>query len=207
MAIDTIIFDFGGVLINLPDLAKFREWSDELGVPYTAEMEQVIRDFPNSPVFWDIMRGKVSEVNFWSQTAERFEISHSLMEQLLKLNTSPKNLNQPLLNVFSGLKGRYKLGILSNASDSAREIMIKLYHFDQFVDEIIISAEEGFAKPEREIYEIAVNRLDSKPETCLFVDDMIENILAAQSFGMQTIHHTSNENTIALLSERLNGKR
>lgn len=53
---------------------------------------------------------------------------------------------------------------------------------------------------------IAVKRLETAPEACLFVDDLIENIEAAKAFGMEAIHYQNAETTIQMLNARLNGQ-
>jgi len=57
----------------------------------------------------------------------------------------------------------------------------------KYVDEMIISAAEGVAKPERCLYQIAVGRLGVRPEKAVFVDDLVENVQGAQAFGMWSV--------------------
>ena len=71
---------------------------------------------------------------------------------------------------------------------------------------MVISAEEGFAKPDREIYEITLRKLGSEPQECVFVDDLQENIQAARALGMTGIQHIENESTIRQLNAVLFGK-
>jgi len=54
-------------------------------------------------------------------------------------------------------------------------------------DVLVFSCKEGFRKPEKEIYEITLNRLNTQPGETLFIDDRIENIRGAESLGIQTI--------------------
>jgi putative hydrolase of the HAD superfamily len=97
----------------------------------------------------------------------------------------------------------YQLGILSNAGDQSRSLMTDVFHLDQVVDEIIISAEEGVIKPDVEIYQIAMSRLDSKPEESLFIDDYGKNVEAAVDFGMKAIQFKDNEQAISMIRELL----
>ena len=71
---------------------------------------------------------------------------------------------------------------------------------------IIISAEEGYAKPDSEIYQITIDRFNTSAENCVFVDDLIENVEAAQALGMHAIHHQNNDETIRKLDQVLKGK-
>jgi len=57
--------------------------------------------------------------------------------------------------------------------------------FRHFRD-VIVSAEEGTIKPERRIYEIALERTGLEPADLLFVDDNAANIAAAAAMGFHT---------------------
>jgi HAD superfamily hydrolase (TIGR01509 family) len=74
---------------------------------------------------------------------------------------------------------------------------------DQWVETIIISAEEMMAKPDPEIYELALERLNAAPEECLFVDDQLLNVTAAEALGMQAVQFTDNDQTIRTIREKL----
>jgi len=58
---------------------------------------------------------------------------------------------------------------------------------DVLFDNITISYEIGFVKPNPEVYRIASQGVGVSPAECLFVDDSRINIEAAHKFGMQTI--------------------
>jgi len=55
--------------------------------------------------------------------------------------------------------------------------------FDCFKD-IVVSGDEKLMKPDPAIYHLALNRFDRKPEQCLFIDDRLENIAAANDLGI-----------------------
>jgi len=80
---------------------------------------------------------------------------------------------------------RYKVGFLSNTEEPTMNFFYKQGY--TMFDEVIFSCEKGFLKPQREIYEIILQRLCVQPEEALFIDDKRENILAAEKVGIQTI--------------------
>ena len=67
----------------------------------------------------------------------------------------------------------------------------------------MISAEEGLVKPEPEIYILAAQRLATRPERCVFVDDIPENIQAAEGLGMRGVLFTETESSLARLDALL----
>lgn len=49
----------------------------------------------------------------------------------------------------------------------------------------------GYAKPEKECYEILLNKYSLLPEECLFIDDSLANVQVAESLGIKSIHFTN----------------
>jgi HAD superfamily hydrolase (TIGR01509 family) len=68
---------------------------------------------------------------------------------------------------------------------------------DELFELVVDSAFVGCRKPEREIYEIALDRLGVGAEDCLFIDDVEVNCEAARELGMTAVHFQSNEQAIA----------
>jgi HAD superfamily hydrolase (TIGR01509 family) len=56
------------------------------------------------------------------------------------------------------------------------------------VDDILISAEVGLAKPDPRIYRLAAERLGVRPDEAVFVDDFAANVEGARAVGMRAIH-------------------
>ena len=65
------------------------------------------------------------------------------------------------------------------------------FPFLNMFDDIIISGKEKMIKPNRQIYELAINRFNLNPKYCVFIDDKIQNIDAAKDLDFQTIHLTN----------------
>jgi putative hydrolase of the HAD superfamily len=70
-------------------------------------------------------------------------------------------------------------------------------------DELIISGEVGLHKPQPEIYLLAAERLGIEPESCVFVDDLRENVRGAEQVGMTGILHRDPQATLAHLDNLL----
>ena len=203
MTIDTVIFDFGGVLYNTPAARSLSRWLRILGIKENPQVMAMIQDPSSSPLFWKIMRGKLSEQEMWKLLARQWKIPPALIGCFQRSMLSRKRLNKPMAGYLKSIRSRYKTGILSNAGDEFRKTMEKTFKFDQLVDIIIISAEEGYAKPDPEIYQIAIDRFNTLPENCVFVDNLLENVEAAQALGMRAIHHQNNDETIRILDQIL----
>jgi putative hydrolase of the HAD superfamily len=74
----------------------------------------------------------------------------------------------------------------------------KLPEIDEIFELVVDSAFVGMRKPDREIYELTLERLgDVDPTECLFVDDVDVNCETAQSLGMRAVHYLSADQAIA----------
>lgn len=76
-------------------------------------------------------------------------------------------------------------------------------HFPQLFDAIVISGEEGMRKPDRAIYELAVERMALPASAIVFVDDLAGNLKPARDLGMATVHHSSGAATVTQLEKLL----
>lgn len=85
-----------------------------------------------------------------------------------------------------------RTGLLSNADgwwSPPRE-------WDGLFDVTVISGEVGVGKPNKEIYLLTAQRLQLKPEECVFVDDLVVNVRGAAKAGMVGVHHRSTRSTL-----------
>ena len=96
------------------------------------------------------------------------------------------------------LKGnRFRTALLSNAEEPAARYCRELNYpmFDVFT----FSCMERTVKPEREIYELTLKRLDVAPAEALLIDDDEEALNGAWDVGIRALLFTSAEDTIASL--------
>lgn len=85
------------------------------------------------------------------------------------------------------LAKRYKIGIIANQNLGSKERLDKLGLL-KHIDLVIASAEEGVAKPDLKIFQIALDRANCKPEEAVMVGDRLDNdIVPANKIGMKTV--------------------
>lgn len=89
---------------------------------------------------------------------------------------------------------KYHLGVISNANEEYKKYLEEK-DILKFFKTITLSELVGFRKPDKEIFEITLEKMDLKPEETLFIDDMEENIEIAKALKMNTILY---ENTTQL---------
>ena len=85
-------------------------------------------------------------------------------------------------------KKNYLCYVLSNWSAETFEGMTRDYPFLKKFDGLLISGEEKITKPNKEIFELAINRFKLIPDNTVFIDDNLDNINVAKEFKFRTIH-------------------
>lgn len=203
MTITTIIFDFGGVLYKMPDSKGINKWLHLLGIKDNPVITEMLANPHESKLVKDICLGKIPEEHAWGMIGTKWSVNPALIQRIKRNYFSKRYLNRRIVRFMAALKDDFKLCILSNAGDQSRSLMTDVLHLDRFVDEIIISAEEGIIKPDPRIYQIAMDRLNTTPEHTLFIDDYLENIKAAERFGMKAIRFIDNQHTLQMISNMI----
>jgi epoxide hydrolase-like predicted phosphatase len=203
LSIQAVIFDFGGVLYHLPDRSWIRRWKRLLNLKDESALLTMIASPQESKLLMDILVGNRQEEEMWDEFAQDFRIKPDLMRRIRQGFMSKRRLNKQLAVFLGGLRAKYKTAILSNAGSDARRLFTEIYEFHHIVDEMIISAEERVAKPDRRIYEISVERLDIQPHEAVFVDDFRENVEAANEFGMHGVLFDNNDQVIDKVNQLL----
>lgn len=85
------------------------------------------------------------------------------------------------------LREKYKLGIIANQSLGTEERLVK-YGIRDYFDIVLASAEEGIAKPDVRIFEMALQRANCLPQEACMIGDRLDNdVVPAAKLGMYTI--------------------
>lgn len=133
------------------------------------------------------MRGQISESEYWSQLSRHygFEIHDSISDEFKKWQGLVAN---PDIVALVGVTKAYGLqtALFSNVIEPTFNVLQQAGHYDQF-DQIIASCKVGFAKPQHEIYELALEQLNTTAQQSIFIDDKQTNLDPAINMGFKTI--------------------
>jgi len=95
---------------------------------------------------------------------------------------------QPTVDILQSLKqAGYPLYALSNWSAETFARIRHKYDFLNWFDTILLSGEVKLIKPDPQIFQLFLARVNRKAKDCLFIDDSPANIVAANALGFQTI--------------------
>lgn len=195
--IKAIIFDVGGVLIDNPWPEMRSHYAKHLNVN-EEKFDEVYRE-----VVAEWQRGELSEKDFWKKMTKMLKTNMPRSESLwLDGFKATYREKEEIFNLIKSLKERkYKIGLLSNTEIPIMHFLVKqkYEHFDVF----IFSCDVGVIKPDSEIYEAILKRLDVKPDKAVFTDDKEENIITATKLGIHGIQYKNSEQVISSLEKIL----
>lgn len=108
--------------------------------------------------------------------------------------------NQPMMELVERLHGHHPLYLLSNTSDIHVEFIFRRYPVFRCFTDGVYSYQARASKPNREIYDLAVQQFGVTPAETLFIDDLLPNVETARAVGLRA-HHYHHEQHAALLEE------
>ena len=202
MAIEAVIFDFGGVLTTSP-FEAFARFEAERGLPL------------------DIIRRTNAAnhlENAWARF-ERAEIDADTFDELFAAESRAVGaevrgrevlpllqgeLRPDMVEALRRIRATMKTGCITNnlpanAIGSASGRSLYVAEVMQLFDHVIESAKIGLRKPDPRIYRMMVEALEVHPETCVYLDDLGVNLKPARELGMTTIKVVSAGQAIAAL--------
>lgn len=181
--IRTLFWDVGGVLLtNAWDrtqrdaaMAKFQLDPIE----FQDRHEMVVSSFE---------RGKISLEDYLDRTV--FYRARSFTRDALKMYMY--SLSQPFPETLAlarsiAASGKYRMATINNESREMNRYRIDTYQLAEIFTYFVSSCYVGLRKPERDIYRMALEISEAKPEECCFLDDRSLNLECAQQLGMHTI--------------------
>jgi putative hydrolase of the HAD superfamily len=154
------------------------------------------------PVFEDYIKVKITEAELWRTIEKSYgkpipADKRDIWNKWDSMRTQPEMVEL----VKSLKKSSYKVGMLSNVIPNTEKEIRKNGGYDPF-EFLVLSCEVGYAKPEKEIYDIAMKHLKGvKPEEVVFLDDQPFFLEPAKAMGMKTILVKSSHQAIREVNE------
>jgi len=206
--IAAIVSDFGGVLTT-PLIQSFMAFQDRTGI--TTEvlghgMQAASEANGGNPLF-EMERGELSEADFLTQLTDALEplLGHRPeMHRFREIYFEALDPNPPMIELMRELQDAgYRMAMLTNNVREWEPLWRPMLPVDEIFETVVDSAFVGCRKPESEIYEIVLDRIDLPAESCLFVDDVQVNCEGAEKAGMAAVHFQDNDQAIAEIKETL----
>ena len=198
--IRAVISDFGGVLTN-PLWEAFAGWNSKVGADpglLGTALQKAAEQRGEHPLY-ALEKGEISEDEFTAAVQEQLpdEIQLAGFREVYFSHLHP---NEPMIDFMRDLRRRgLRMAMLTNNVREWEPLWRAKLPVDEIFELVVDSAFVGMRKPDREIYELTLERLGGavRPEECVFVDDIDVNCTAAEDLGMIAVHYVSSEQAIA----------
>lgn len=194
--ISYIIFDLGGVIIDLDTEATYRAFSEISGKP----LEMVKSLAAEAEFFKTYERGEIDDPTFRAHLREELEFtgSEALLDEAWNAMLGP--IAKERFAKLESLSNDYDLFVMSNTNEIhvRRFLNIAKYTspnkgFHDYFKQVYLSQEVGARKPEPLAWQVILNDHQLEATKGLFIDDNASNIEAAAKLGLQ-VYHNKNVN-------------
>lgn len=189
--IKNIIFDLGGVLLNL-DMLKAEESFVKMGAPRFKELfgkghvKSFIRDYEI---------GVISDDQFTEELIKLTGNKYTREEVLAGWNAMLLDFPADRIALLEKLKTKYRLFLFSNTNAIHVTFFLKKFaqefggrSLESYFEKAYYSNVINLRKPEVAAFEYVVKDSQLNPAETLFVDDMLINIEGARAAGLQGMH-------------------
>ena len=192
--VKNIIFDLGGVLINL-NYQLTRKAFEDLGVE---DFDAFYTQHAANPLFENLEVGAIEPEAFYNQLREATGLTLSNSQIETAWNAMLLDFPGERLEWLSQIKNKYNIYLFSNTNAIHYNAFINIYRqvapqlglntqFEHFFITAYYSHTLGQRKPEVAAFEAVIRDANLDPAQTLFIDDTLLNIEGAQKAGLQTI--------------------
>lgn len=198
-AIKNIIFDFGGVIINI-DYHLTAKAFEKLGI---TNFKNLFSQASQTNLFDDLEVGAISSSEFRNEL--RRIINLDITDEQLDNAWNAMLLDYPKhrLDFLLDIRKHYRTFLLSNTNQIHKDCyyasLLKdhgIKGLDGLFEKLYFSHEVGLRKPDPAIYQLVLDQNNLKPEETLFIDDSAQNLAIPQSLGIQVYHLANGEEVV-----------
>ena len=189
-----LLFDLGGVIIDLDFERVFQRWADLSD--QTAEALQARFRFDDA--YEQHERGEIDSPTYFAALASTLELDLTLDELIDGWNAVFLGPFPGATDLLARLATRFPLHALTNSNPTHQACWSQLYGQDLSVFQtVFVSSTIGRRKPEPDTYLFVADSLGVAPERFLFFDDSDDNVTGARQAGLSATHVTSFEDLVA----------
>lgn len=188
--IKNIVFDLGGVIINLNQDLTFNAFNKL----FPNNFQEILEDIKSTQLLDKFETSEISRSEFYSffknynKELNENEIDNAWNSMLL-------DIPDERIQLIKKLSEQYSIYLLSNTNEIHYQFIeryinttFSLSSFNQLFNKVYLSHEINLRKSNPQIFEYVLNDASIIAQETLFIDDSIEHINSAKSLGIKTQH-------------------
>jgi HAD superfamily hydrolase (TIGR01509 family) len=182
--IDALLFDFGGVLVEIDFDRVTARWAELAGRP----AEEIRARFWHGEAYRRHERAEIDMAAFCDALRRELGVDlddDALIDGWQRVFVEPI---EPTVRLLRELRGRVPMYLFSNTNATHYAFFRERYaEALDSIDRMFVSNEVGARKPEREAFERVARAIATPPARILFFDDSMENVEGARAAGMPSV--------------------
>ncbi len=179
-AVRVILFDVGGVLVEVAGLDVMRGWLDP-----SLTAAQLWRRWLLSPVVRAFETGQLEPMQFAIGVTREFELPVAPQQFLQSFETWCVGLYPGVVELLAKIPASYDLALLSNSNAVHWPRLRDEMGLARYIPAHFVSHLTGRIKPDPDAFEQVLATLGCQPAEILFLDDNQLNVDAAAHLGIQ----------------------
>jgi putative hydrolase of the HAD superfamily len=190
-AVKNIIFDLGGVILNLDINRTYQQFSRLSG----KSIEQLKAHAAQTHFFDAYERGAMDDGTFRRHVKSFLEIETVDDEIDIAWNAMLLDLPTARLDLLKKVGSKFRIFLLSNTNNIHLQAFTTIVHsvignqpFNHYFEKAYYSHILGMRKPDKEIFQYVLQENGLNASETLFLDDSLANLQGAASMGIQTFH-------------------
>src|SRR5690554_4222831 len=190
MQVKNIIFDLGGVILNVDYDLSVKKF-EELGL---ADFQELYAQSGQSKLFDDLEIGAIKGDEFIKKI--KTKINRQVADEKIKAAWNAMILDYPIerLALLKHLKSKYNTFLLSNTNEIHEQYFIDILSsttsensLDPYFNKVYFSHKIGLRKPNPEVFNYILQENNFIAEETLFIDDSFQHIEAAKKLGINAV--------------------
>jgi glucose-1-phosphatase len=190
-SVQNLVFDLGGVIINLSVRQTYQAFSQLSGLTST-HVEELTKA---EAFFYEYETGTITSDDFRKSVRKILALNCSDSAIDEAWNAMLLDIPTHRINILLQLKNKYRLFLLSNTNEIHKLAFNKCLFecsghnsFDSIFEKVYLSHEVGLRKPDSDIYSLVLQQNSLLASETLFFDDTELNLFGAHSVGIHTFH-------------------
>lgn len=202
--INNIIFDLGGVIINLDIPKTISEFNNLSSIPF----ESIYTQLQQYPIFDLYDKGEISSDDFFNDLKKITNTNSDIRAIRQAWDAMLLDFPKHRLELLNSLKDKYRIFLLSNTNEAHIETFELDLHkqhgyknLEPFFEKVYYSCRIGMRKPDTEIFDYVLNQNNLIAQETLFIDDSPQHIEGALKTGINAKLLHKHREVADLLSE------
>ena len=183
--IEVLLFDLGGVVIEIDFERAFQQWQQHSSL----SIEAMRRRFSMDAAYQQHERGEIEGTDYFQHLRDLLELDGSDEEIALGWNAIFTGEITESVNDILSISEQQRCFLFSNSNTVHQTTWMADYpRAIAAFERIFVSSDLGLRKPDRAAFEFVAQAIGVRVSAILFFDDTLENVTGAQAAGLQAVH-------------------